>query len=57
MLWKHFKLVHLRLNDALKGISDENMDCVMTKGIGRKFVILPLRKKAMLSLNPHRKRI
>ena len=49
VFWKHFKVVHRRLYDALKGFGDDHggQQCIITEGADGQLKIEALKKRPM----------
>ena len=58
IFWKHFKAVHRRLYDALKGIGDDDCSqrCIMTEGAAGQLKIQALNKRPLRGLTPDEKK-
>ena len=54
VFWKHFKVVHRRLYDALKGIRDGHgsQQCIITEGAAGKLKIEAPKKRPLRGLTP-----
>ena len=54
VLWKHFKAMHRRLYDALKGIGDYygSQQCIITEGTTGQLKIEALKKRPLRGLTP-----
>ena len=54
IFWKHFKVVHQRLYDALKGIGDDHgsQQCIITEGAGGQLKIEAPKKRPLQGLTP-----
>ena len=54
VFWKHFKAVHGRLHDALKGIGDDHgsQQCIITKGEAWQLKIEAPKKRPFWGLTP-----
>ena len=54
VFWKHFKSVHRRLYDALKGIDDNHgsQQCIITEGVAGQLKIEAPKKRLLQGLTP-----
>ena len=54
VFWKHFKVVHRRLYDALKGIGDDHgsQQCINIEGAARQLKIVAPKKQPLRGLTP-----
>ena len=55
VFWKHFKAVHQRLYDALKGIGDDHgsQQCIITEGAAGQLKIEAPKKRPLRGLTPN----